>query len=209
MGEEGSGGFGGRRGVYLEKLLRGLCGWDLSLNLGDECGNGAQERRSPEVVEEKESRGLEGNEKEGRSEERRGGGGLEHRRAMLYPECEWTDVTLPVLTAVLGQRPTLSDETVLVVLERLRAALEVGVADPGGRVTGVLSGNTATSMVFTRQEHSWMGEESYCIDKILCFSIHVYVVIGRILVRANAHASLQPFPTGFLFFTLDIRAAVI
>lgn len=83
MGEEGSGGFGGRRGVYLEKLLRGLCGWDLSLNLGDECGNGAQERRSPEVVEEKESRGLEGNEKEGRSEERRGGGGLEHRRAML------------------------------------------------------------------------------------------------------------------------------
>ncbi|EKU20912.1 hypothetical protein NGA_0097300, partial [Nannochloropsis gaditana CCMP526] len=126
MGEEGSGGFGGRRGVYLEKLLRGLCGWDLSLNLGDERGNGAQERKSPEVVEGEESRGLEGNEKEGRSEKRRGGGGLEHGRAMLYPVCEWTDVTLPVLTAVLGQRPTLSDETVLVVLERLRAALEGG-----------------------------------------------------------------------------------
>ncbi len=39
--------------------------------------------------------------------------------------CEWTDLTLPVLTAILAQRPTLSDETVLCLLERMQGALEV------------------------------------------------------------------------------------
>ena len=39
--------------------------------------------------------------------------------------CEWTDLTLPVLTAILTQRPPLSDEIVLCLLERMLSAVEV------------------------------------------------------------------------------------
>ena len=81
---------------HLGALLRGLCGVQLLLA------------------------------EEGAGEGGGGGGGGRGRRRKRRRVCEWTDLTLPMLTAILAQRPKLSDETVLCLLERMQGALEVG-----------------------------------------------------------------------------------
>ena len=124
----GGGREGGREGgggvEELERLLRGMCGVRLVVE---------EEEEEEEEMEEEEEGEEEGEEDRSsgnrvRKRRRRTGGreGKKTRtRRRRKPTCEWTDLTLPLLTAIVAQRPTLSEETVLMLLERMLGALEV------------------------------------------------------------------------------------
>lgn len=50
---------------------------------------------------------------------------LERPHPSPHSTCEWTDLTLPVLIAILLLAPPLQDATVLALLERIEGAVAV------------------------------------------------------------------------------------
>lgn len=118
QGALGGGGGGEGGGEQLEKLLRGLCRVSFIVGEEEEEENDSYEGvgrgTGDETMNKRRKRGSEG-ERTTRTRKR--------RRGPLT--CEWTDLSLPLLTAIVAQQPVLSDETVLILLERMLGALEV------------------------------------------------------------------------------------
>ena len=129
-GREGGGG-----GEELERLLRGMCG--VTLVVGEEGEGAREEGKEEDEQQQQQQEGDSSGDETVKKRRRTGGreGGRTRRRRRKIQTCEWTDLTLPLLTAIVAQRPMLSAETVLMLLERMLGALEVG-EEEGGREGG-------------------------------------------------------------------------